>query len=53
MTAKAKKKPGPNGDTLRIEGGWQDAVKHALAKKPPASGVPARQTKKRKKRKTK
>lgn len=31
------KKPGPEAETLKIEGDWKDAVKQALKKgKPPA-----------------
>jgi hypothetical protein len=33
-------KTGPNPDTLKIEGKWQDAVKKSLAKKEPAEGWP-------------
>ena len=35
-----KKKPGPEADTLKIEGDWEDAIKKALAKKRPATGWP-------------
>jgi hypothetical protein len=34
--AREKAKPGPKAETLKVEGDWQDAVKHALKRgKPP------------------
>lgn len=31
-----KKKPGPKAETVKVEGDWKDAVKHALKRgKPP------------------
>ncbi len=35
-----KRQPGPEADTLRIEGDWEDAVKKALRKPPPPGGWP-------------
>lgn len=35
-----KKKPGPAADTLKIEGGWEEAAKKALGKKRPPQGWP-------------
>ena len=42
MAAKkhAKKTPGPEPETLKIEGDWKDAMKKALPKKKPAEGWP-------------
>lgn len=40
MKTQDKKKRGPEGQTVKIEGDWQDAVKSALAKKRPAGGWP-------------
>jgi hypothetical protein len=34
------RKRGPEPDSLKIEGEWEDAVKRALQKKHPASGWP-------------
>jgi hypothetical protein len=35
-----KRLPGPKPETLKIEGDWKDAVKHALKRgKPPESDV--------------
>jgi len=34
-----KEKPGPKPETLKLEGDWGDAVKHALERgKPPKAG---------------
>jgi hypothetical protein len=46
MTPKVLKKAvikrpcGPQPETLKIEGKWQDAVKKSLSKKKPAAGWP-------------
>lgn len=43
VTKKKRAKPGPKPDTLKVEGSWEDAVKHALAKgKPPADADESR-----------
>ena len=34
----AGKKRGPKPETLKVEGDWKDAVKHALKRGKPASG---------------
>jgi hypothetical protein len=36
----AKPKPGPNPETLKLEGNWEENVKKAMAKKKPAAGWP-------------
>lgn len=33
-------KPGPQPESLRIEGDWKDAVKKSLQKQAPAAGWP-------------
>lgn len=53
MKANPKKKPGPNGDSLKVEGNWKDAITRAVTKKRPADGWPERPVKKRRKRKPK
>ena len=45
-----RKKPGPNGDRLKIEGDWKDAMKAAVHKAKPANGWPERPVKTRKPR---
>jgi len=45
-----KQKPGPEADTIKIEGDWEDAAKRALGKKRPAKGWPKPKKSKRKKR---
>ena len=36
----APKKRGPKPETLRVEGNWKDAVKHALSRGKPPSDAP-------------
>ena len=43
----ARGTPGPEPETLKIEGNWKDAVKKALSKKRPAGGWPKPEKKKR------
>jgi hypothetical protein len=39
--SKAKRKPpGPEPETLKIEGNWKDAMRKLISKKKPASGWP-------------
>lgn len=40
VTAKRRRKPGPQPDRLIIEGDWGDAMAKALTKQRPADGWP-------------
>ncbi len=48
-----RKKPGRNGDRLKLDGDWKDAMRTAVQKPKPADGWPNRATEKRKPRKKK
>ena len=50
--AKPKKRE-TNGDTLKINGGWKDAMRTAIHKPKPVDGWPERPVTKRKRRKKK
>jgi hypothetical protein len=40
ISKKKPAQPGPKADLLKIDGGWQDAVKKSLEKKKPTEGWP-------------
>lgn len=47
------KKPGPEPDTLKLEGDWQDRLREALGRERPEGGWPERKVKKRRRKKKK
>ena len=47
---KDRKHPGPDPETLKIEGDWEDAVRKALRKPPPAKRPPPPSKKTRRKK---
>lgn len=48
--SKRRQKPGPEGDTLALDGSWEESLKEALRKKRPPEGWPSPPRKKRQKR---
>jgi hypothetical protein len=45
MAKKKQRSPGPEPETLKIEGNWKKAIKKALGKKRPEGGFPKTQEK--------